>query len=130
MHFTPDMNRMQREITNAATTRATDDVANPNAQTFARHDTFERRMAIDVSVVRDLTALRALESEWRELAVAGPHPLFRGPDWLIPWWLAYHNTLGAELHVIVGRATEPDGAGTNPGDLVCLAPFYGRTVRV
>ncbi|HTR51485.1 MAG TPA: hypothetical protein VMJ10_12305, partial [Kofleriaceae bacterium] len=87
-------------------------------------------MAIDVSVVRDLTALRALEHEWRELASRGPGALFRGPDWLIPWWLAYHNTLHAELHVLVGRANEPDSAGTKPGDLVCLAPLYLRTIKV
>jgi len=86
-------------------------------------------MAIDVSVVRDLTALRAIESEWRELAAAGPGALFRGPEWLIPWWLAYHNTLHAELHVVVGRATEPD-AHAKAGDLVLLAPLYRRTVKV
>ena len=86
-------------------------------------------MAIEVSVVRELTALRAIESEWRELASAGPGALFRGPDWLIPWWLAYHNTLHAELHVLIGRATEADPA-TKVGDLVCIAPLYRRTVKV
>jgi GNAT superfamily N-acetyltransferase len=103
-------------------------VANGNA--LARRATFGKRMAIDVSVVRDLAALRALESEWRVLAGDGPGALFRGPDWLIPWWLAYHNTLAAELHVMVGRASEPDSSGTSVGDMVCLAPFYGRTVKV
>ncbi len=87
-------------------------------------------MAIEVTVVRDLAALRGLETEWRSLAGMGPSVLFRGPDWLIPWWLAYHRTLHAELHVLVGRATEPDGAGTVAGDMVCLAPLYRRTVRV
>lgn len=86
-------------------------------------------MAVEVVVVRDLAALRSLESEWRALAGAGPHGLFRGPDWLIPWWLAYHNTLHAELHVLVGRTTEPE-AGIGVGDIVCLAPLYRRTVRV
>ena len=52
----------------AATTTATKPVANSNAQALVRRDSFERRMAIEVSVVRDLTALRALESEWRALA--------------------------------------------------------------
>ena len=85
-------------------------------------------MPIDVSVVRDLTALRALEAGWRELAV-GPGGLFRGPDWLLPWWLAYHNTLAAELHVMVGRATEAD-ATTKVGDIVCLAPLYRRTIKI
>ena len=84
-------------------------------------------MAIDVSVVRDLAALRALETDWRTLAAG---VLFRGPDWLVPWWLAYHNTLGAELHVLVGRATEADANGTRAGDVVCLAPLYRRTVKV
>lgn len=86
-------------------------------------------MTVDVSVVRDLAALRLLEPEWRVLVSAGPSGLFRGPDWLIPWWLAYHNTLHAELHVIVGRAAETDGS-TQRGDLVCFAPLYRRTVRL
>jgi CelD/BcsL family acetyltransferase involved in cellulose biosynthesis len=60
---------------------ATGGVANGNAPA---RDTFEKRMAIDVSVVRDLAALRALEAEWRALAGSGPGALFRGPDWLIP----------------------------------------------
>jgi ribosomal protein S18 acetylase RimI-like enzyme len=116
---------------------STPPVANSNAPALVRRDTFERRMAIDVSVVRDLTALRAIESEWRELASAGPGALFRGPEWLIPWWLAYHNTLHAELHVLVGRANQdgidgreaPD-ATAKVGDIVCLAPLYRRTVKV
>src|SRR5882724_7546710 len=111
------------------TTIETPSVANSNASASIRRDTFERRMAIDVSVVRDLTALRALDGEWRELAATGPHSLFRGPEWLVPWWLAYHNTLHAELHVLVGRATEPDSTA-KVGDLVLLAPFYRRTVKV
>ena len=65
------------------TTRsATFGVANGNA---AARDTFGKRMAIEVSVVRELNALRALEADWRALAAG---VLFRGPDWLIPWWLA------------------------------------------
>jgi GNAT superfamily N-acetyltransferase len=107
-----------------ATRSATPGVAIGNA---SARDTFAKRMAIDVSVVRDLAALRALEADWRTLAAG---VLFRGPDWLIPWWLAYHNTLGAELHVLVGRATEADAAGTHVGDVVCLAPLYRRTVKV
>jgi GNAT superfamily N-acetyltransferase len=103
-------------------------VANRNAEAI-RHDTFEKRMAIDVSVLRDLTALRAIESQWRALASQGPSALFRGPDWLIPWWLAYHNTLHADLHVMVGRASEDEGT-TKAGDMVCIAPLYRRTVKV
>ncbi|HEY0191302.1 MAG TPA: GNAT family N-acetyltransferase [Kofleriaceae bacterium] len=52
--------------------------------------------------------------------------MFRGPDWLIPWWQAYHATLAAELYVITVRSTD---AGT-PGDLVGIAPLYRRTVKV
>jgi CelD/BcsL family acetyltransferase involved in cellulose biosynthesis len=86
-------------------------------------------MAVDVSVVRDIAALRAIEGEWRALATAGSGGLFRGPDWLIPWWQAYHATLGAELAVMVGRAVgEADDAAA--GDIVCLAPLYRRTVKV
>ena len=110
-----------------ATTSATVGVAIGNVPP---RDTFDRRMAIDVSVVRDLGALRALESEWRSLAGTTPGALFRGPDWLIPWWLAYHNTLGAELHVLVGRAQTDETAGLRAGDIVCLAPLYRRSVKV
>ncbi len=71
----------------------------------------------------------AIESEWRSLAGSTAGALFRGPDWLLPWWHAYHNTLGAELHVLVGRATDAD-ATTAAGDIVCIAPLYRRTVKV
>jgi len=76
---------------------------------------------VDVSVVRDLAALRALEPEWRALAADGPGALFRGPDWLLPWWDAYHVTLHATPHVLVGRAE---------GELVAIAPLYQRTLKV
>jgi GNAT superfamily N-acetyltransferase len=87
-------------------------------------------MAVDVSVVRDLAALQAIEPEWRALASAGGSGLFRGPDWLIPWWQAYHATLAAELYVVVGRAMEGDASGVATGDIVCIAPLYRRTVKV
>ncbi|HET9623626.1 MAG TPA: GNAT family N-acetyltransferase [Kofleriaceae bacterium] len=93
-------------------------------------------MAVDVSVIRELTALRAIEAEWRTLASTGPAGLFRGPDWAIPWWQAYHATLAAELYVVVVRAGEGDvpvagdNTGTKPGDIVCIAPLYRRTVKV
>jgi GNAT superfamily N-acetyltransferase len=96
-------------------------------------------MPIEVSVVRDLAALRAIEPAWRDL-VQGTGALFRGPDWLLPWWSAYHNTLGAELYVLVGRATADDVQTpgqfsgqfslVQPGDVVCIAPFYRRTIKV
>jgi len=87
-------------------------------------------MAVDVSVVRDIAVLRAIEAEWRALAGVGSGGLFRGPDWLIPWWQAYHATLAAELYVVVGRATEADATGVAAGEIVCLAPLYRRTVKV
>jgi GNAT superfamily N-acetyltransferase len=105
---------------------ATDDVAERNAPD-ARDTVATKRMTIDVSVVRELAALRTIENEWRAL---GGNALFRGPDWLLPWWHAYHNTLNAELHVLVGRAAEGDANGVAPGDIVCIAPLYRRTVKV
>ena len=90
-------------------------------------------MAIDVTVVRDLAALRAIDAEWRSLAGTGSGALFRGPDWLLPWWHAYHNTLAAELHVLVGRVAAEDGGPEpepKPGTIVAIAPLYRRTVKV
>lgn len=97
---------------------------------IATRDNVATRMAVDVSVVRDIAALRAIETEWRALAAAGNGALFRGPDWLIPWWHAYHATLNAELYVLVGRAIDNDLSGVTRGDIVCIAPFYRRTVKV
>ncbi|HVV83772.1 MAG TPA: GNAT family N-acetyltransferase [Kofleriaceae bacterium] len=78
-------------------------------------------MSLDLTVIRDLAVLRDLEPAWRDLAAAGGSgALFRGPEWLLPWWHAYHQVLGAELHVIAGRAD---------GELVFLAPLYLRTVK-
>lgn len=91
------------------------------AQRLARA-TVTRKMTVDVTVIREVAALRAIADEWRALANAGgPGALFRGPDWLVPWWHAYHRVLGAELHVLLGR---------EDGELVCLAPFYVRTAKV
>jgi GNAT superfamily N-acetyltransferase len=109
---------------------ATSDVADGNARALVRHDNVAKRMAIDVSVVRDVVALRGIEPEWRALATSATGALFRGPDWLLPWWAAYHGTLGAELHVLVGRATEPDPSGVEVGEIVCIAPLYRRTIKV
>src|SRR5262245_2129638 len=105
-------------------------VAEGNAPGDERRDNVAARMAVDVCVVRDTAALQAIEAEWRALAGLGTGALFRGPDWLIPWWQAYHATLAAELNVVVGRAAEDDSTGTRAGDLVCLAPLYRRTVKV
>ncbi|MCX5747891.1 MAG: GNAT family N-acetyltransferase [Proteobacteria bacterium] len=86
-------------------------------------------MSIDITVVRDLATLRSLDAEWRALATTGPNALFRGPDWLLPWWNAYHGALAAELHVLVGRSTETEGE-IAVGEIVCLAPLYRRTIKV
>ncbi|MEJ7598035.1 MAG: GNAT family N-acetyltransferase [Kofleriaceae bacterium] len=109
---------------------ATSDVADGNARALVVHGNVAQRMGIDVSVVRDVAALRGIESEWRALATSATGALFRGPDWLLPWWAAYHGTLGAELHVLVGRATEPDPLGVAAGEIVCIAPLYRRTIKV
>jgi GNAT superfamily N-acetyltransferase len=104
-------------------------VADRNANRASR-GSVTRPMAIEISVVRELAALRGIEAEWRALAggsAAGA--LFRGPDWLLPWWDAYHVALHAELHVLVGRATAAE-AGVAAGEIVCLAPLYRRTVKV
>jgi len=75
-------------------------------------------MSVEFTVVRDVSGLRELEPAWRALAAAGgAGALFRGPEWLLPWWHAYREVLGGELHVMAGHA---DGA------LVCLAPLYLR----
>lgn len=105
-------------------------VADGNAPSLERRDNVATRMAVEVSVIRDMNALRAMEAEWRALASAGGSGLFRGPDWLIPWWQAYHATLNAELYVLVGRAAEAEPGGAAAGDIVCIAPLYRRTVKV
>jgi GNAT superfamily N-acetyltransferase len=103
-------------------------------------DNVAPRMAVDVSVIRELSALQEIEAEWRELANLGTGGLFRGPEWLIPWWQAYHATLAAELYVVVVRAGDGDvaitgsttdpGSSPKPGDLVAIAALYRRTVKV
>lgn len=86
-------------------------------------------MSVDFTVIRDPAGLRELAPAWRELAVAGgAGALFRGPEWLLPWWHAYHQVLGAELFVLAGTAREEKGAAD--GELVCLAPLYQRTARL
>lgn len=82
---------------------------------------FDASMSFELTVIRTLPELRALEEEWQGLAArGGAGSLFRGPGWLIPWWHAYHQVLGAELHVYVAR---------HAGELVLLAPFYAREAR-
>jgi GNAT superfamily N-acetyltransferase len=117
------MDRGSGDVTRRSTTES---VADGNTRALVRHGNVAQRMAIEVTVVRELTALRAIEAEWRALAGQGAGALFRGPDWLLPWWHAYHNTLAAELHVMVGRSTDGEAAG----EIVCIAPLYRRTVKV
>src|SRR5690348_6955363 len=65
--------------------------------------TVAQKMAVEVSVVRDPAALKALEPEWRALA-------------------AYAPALTATPHVLVGRG---DG-----GELVAIAPLYQRNLKI
>jgi GNAT superfamily N-acetyltransferase len=63
--------------------------------------------------------LRELTAAWDELARAGGSgALFRSPRWLLAWWRAYREALGAELVCI---------AGWDGDALVFLAPLYRRT---
>ncbi len=78
-------------------------------------------MAVEFFVIDNPAALRDLRDAWRALAQRDPGSHFRGPEWLLPWWDAYHGLLDAELQVYVGR---------DEGDLVCLAPLYRRRARL
>ena len=79
-------------------------------------------MSVDFTAVKDLDTLRELEPAWRELAtLGGSGALFRGPDWLMPWWHAYHQVLHAELLVMVGKVGD---------EVVCIAPMYRRTTKL
>lgn len=78
-------------------------------------------MTLAISSITDLSELIALRAVWRQLARPEQRgSLFRGPDWLLPWWHAYHNVLQATPYVIAGH----DG-----DQLVCLALFYQRVAR-
>src|SRR5215468_2627929 len=121
---------VNREARPPAQPGVADRVADGNAPSLGRRGNVASRMAVDVSVVAEISALRAIEGEWRALATVGGGGLFRGPDWLIPWWQAYHATLGAELAVMIGRAVDSEAGGAAAGDIVCIAPLYRRTVKV
>lgn len=78
-------------------------------------------MTVQLSVITDPAELLASRDAWSELARHGDSgALFRGPEWLIPWWHAYHRVLKAEMYVL---------AGHSDGQLVCLAPFYQRVAK-
>lgn len=78
-------------------------------------------MTIELTLMTDVAELSAIRDAWTELASYGNNgALFRGPDWLIPWWHAYHQVLHAQLSVLLARAD---------GHLVGLAPLYTREAR-
>ncbi len=84
-------------------------------------------MSVEFKPIESLAEAQVLAPAWTELAgaagSAGAGALFRGPEWLIPWWHAYHRVLGADLFILAGYA---DG---DRGRLICLAPFYTRLAR-
>ncbi len=47
-------------------------------------------MSLELRNITGLAGLKALVEPWRELAsgMAGGGSLFRGPQWLLPWWQA------------------------------------------
>lgn len=78
-------------------------------------------MTASLTVITDLSDLLAMRDGWRVLARPGERgSLFRGPEWLIPWWHAYHQVLRAAPYVIAGHQGE---------ELCFLALFYQRVVR-
>jgi ribosomal protein S18 acetylase RimI-like enzyme len=79
-------------------------------------------MTMELREISDIGELAELEARWSELAaVAGHSSLFSGPDWLLPWWHAYHGVLDAELMALVGEVA---------GEVVALAPLYTRVARL
>ncbi len=77
---------------------------------------------IELKTITELAALEAMAGSWRELATSGGvGGLFRGPDWILPWWHAYRRVLAAELFVLCGYEGE---------QLVVMAPFYRRVGRL
>lgn len=74
-----------------------------------------------VREIRELGALSEMEERWADLAHRAGATSFSGPDWILPWWRAYHGVLDAELYVL---AVESDG------EVIALAPFYTREARL
>lgn len=66
-----------------------------------------------VAIATDATSLAVLEPSWRDLwrRCPGASP-FQSPDWLIPWWEAFHPGVLQVVAVSAG------------GRLVALAPLY------
>ena len=88
------------------------------------------RMAIEVSVVRDLAALRAIEAEWRALAGDGrgravPRPRLAAARGGTP------TTTRSRPSCTCSSGARPRAIATvAAGEIVCLAPLYRRTVKV
>jgi hypothetical protein len=79
-------------------------------------------MPLSIELVQDPQRLAALAAEWTELArTGGDGALFRGPEWILPWWHHFGPAMEAQLFVLAGW----DGAR-----LVGLAPFYERVARM
>jgi len=71
----------------------------------------------ELYTITSVAGLKEIAGEWAELARRAGGSLFRGPEWLLPWWHEYHRVLAAELRVEIA---------TDGGRLVALAPFYAR----
>jgi ribosomal protein S18 acetylase RimI-like enzyme len=71
----------------------------------------------ELYTITSVAGLKEIAGDWAELARRAGGSLFRGPDWLLPWWQEYHRVLGAELSVEIA---------TDGGRLVAVAPFYTR----
>jgi GNAT superfamily N-acetyltransferase len=71
----------------------------------------------ELYTITSVAGLKEIAGEWAELARRAGGSLFRGPEWLLPWWHEYHRVLAAELRVEIA---------TEGGRLVALAPFYTR----
>lgn len=82
-------------------------------------------MSLSVVVVHEVAALLALRPEWEALVATSTtqtNAFFVGPRWLVPWWHAYHQTLGASPYVLLAR----DANHT----LVGVLPMYRRQAKV
>jgi ribosomal protein S18 acetylase RimI-like enzyme len=75
------------------------------------------RRVTELYTITSVAGLKEIAGDWAELARRAGGSLFRGPEWLLPWWHEYHRVLGAELRVDIA---------TDGGRLVGLAPFYTR----
>jgi RimJ/RimL family protein N-acetyltransferase len=81
-------------------------------------------MSLQVTVLREFEPLVALTEEWLTAVStqnARSAALFRGPRWLIPWWHAYQQTLGATPYVLIAR---------KDSELVGILPMYRRIIKM